>query len=112
MSEADLGPVPHIDVEPDLLGRVVLRVHGAVDLPEAGELRAMLTEACQSDCPGVVVDLTDVHFMGSSGYGVLVQMHQELDAGGRSLHIRGASPAIRKGFEITQLDRVLDFEET
>lgn len=116
MTDADLGNgeaerASHIDVEPDLLGRVVLVVHGSVDLPEAGELRALLTEACNGDAPGVVVDLTDVHFIGSSGLGVLVQAHQQLESAGRSLHIRGASPSIRKAFEITQLDRVLMFEE-
>jgi anti-sigma B factor antagonist len=111
LDPGELGPVSYIEVEPDLLGRTVLVVHGAVDLPEAGDLRALLTEATTGDCPGVVVDLSDVHFMGSSGLGVLVQAHQELDAAGRSLHIRGASPTIRRAFEITQLDRMLVFEE-
>ena len=106
------GPMSYIEVEPDLLGRIVLVVHGSVDLPEAGELRAHLTEATSGDCPGVVVDLTDVHFMGSSGFGVLVQAHQELEGAGRSLHIRGASPTIRRAFGITQLDRLLLFEES
>ena len=111
LEPGDLGPASYIEVEPDLLGRIVLVVHGAVDLPEAGHLRALLTEAANTDCPGIVVDLTDVHFMGSSGLGVLVQAHLELDGAGRSLHVRGASTTIRRAFEITQLDRMVVFEE-
>lgn len=111
MSEGDMGPLSYIEVEPDLLGRVVLVVHGAVDLPEAGDLRALLTEAVSGEAPGVVVDLSDVHFMGSSGLGVLVQAHKELDGVGRSLHIRGASPTIRRAFEITQIDRMIEFDD-
>lgn len=105
---ADQVPVSYIDVEPDLQGRLVLRVHGAVDLPETGELRALLNEALSLDYRAVVVDLTEVHFMGSSALGVLVEAHQRLDGVGRSLHIRGAAPAILRAFEITQLDKVLN----
>lgn len=111
LEAGELGPVSYIGVKSDLLGRIVLVVHGAIDLTEAGELRAHLVEASHTDCPGVVVDLTDVHFMSSSGFGIIAQAHQELDGAGRSLHIRGASPTIRRAFGITQLDRILVLEE-
>jgi len=99
-----------IEVVPDLEGRVVLVVHGALDLPEVGELRALLNEAATSDPPGVVVDLTDVHFVGSSGLGVLLEAHNELAERGTSLVVRGASTTIRRAFAITKLDEVLTLE--
>ena len=103
---------PQIEVEPDLEGRVVVIVHGSLDLPEVGRLRAVLTEICAGDAPAVVVDLSHVSFIGSSGLGVLVQARQELDVMGRKLIVRGASPPIRRTFEITQLDHVIEVEES
>ena len=102
---------PQIEVEPDLEGRVGIIVHGSLDLPEVGPLRAVLTEICAGDAPAVVVDLSHVTFLGSSGLGVLVQARQDLDEMGRHLVIRGASPPIRRTFEITHLHHVFEIEE-
>lgn len=102
---------PQIEVEPDLEGRVVVLVHGPLDLPEVGPLRAVLTELRAGDCPAIVVDLSDVTFIGSSGLGVLLQGHQDLSAEGRSLILRGAAPQIKRAFEITHLDGVFQFED-
>lgn len=102
---------PQLEVEPDLEGRVVVIVHGSLDLPEVGPLRAILNEICAGDCPAVVVDLTDVTFIGSSGLGILIQAKRDLDELGRSLVVRGAAPPIRKTFEITQLDHFLELEQ-
>lgn len=111
MVEDLFGDEPQIEVEPDLEGRVVVIVHGSLDLPEVGPLRAVLTEICAGDAPAVVVDLTHVTFLGSSGLGVLVQARQDLDQMGRRLIVRGASPPIRRTFEITKLDHVFEVEE-
>lgn len=102
---------PQIEVEPDLEGRVVVIVHGALDLPEVGPLRAVLGEICATDCPSVVIDLTNVNFIGSSGIGAILQARQQLDGLGRSLVLRGAAPTIRRAFQITHLEDILDFEE-
>ncbi len=100
-----------IDVEPDLAGRIVVRVHGALDLPEVGDLRTILARVCDGDCPDVVVDLEDVTFIGSSGMGLLLQTSNELADSGRSMVLRGAAPSIRRAFAITHLDQVLTFED-
>jgi anti-sigma B factor antagonist len=102
---------PQIEVEPDLEGRVVVIVHGSLDLPEVGPLRAILTEICAGDAPGVVVDLTDVTFIGSSGLGILVQANNDLERLHRTLVIRGAATQIRQAFEITHLDQILAFDD-
>lgn len=106
-------PQIDIEVEPDLEGRVVVMVHGAVDLVEAAELRAILRRVCDDgDGPSqVVLDLTDVSFVGSSGLGVIVEANQALEGCGRSFVVRGAARPIRRAFEITHLDRIVDLEE-
>lgn len=107
---ADLERPLHIDVEPDLLGRVVVRVHGPLDLPEVGELRAVLDNVVSVGGPDVVLDLTDVGFLGSSGMGTIAGLHQDLAATDRRLSLRGASPTICKALAITGLDRMLNVE--
>lgn len=102
---------PQIEVEPDLEGRAVVRVHGPLDLPEVGSLRAVLTELRESGCPVIVVDLEHVNFIGSSGLGALLQAQQDLDRLGRRLVLRGAASQIRRAFEITHLDEVFEFED-
>lgn len=103
---------PQIEVEPDLQGRVVVVVHGSLDLPEVGPLRAVLHEICTGDCPDVVIDLSDVNFIGSSGLGVLVQAKQELDKLERSLVLRGVATRIQRTFQVTHLDQLFAFEDS
>jgi anti-sigma B factor antagonist len=104
-------PQIEVSVEPDLHGRVVMIVRGVLDLPEVAPFREVFAKVCATDCPGVVVDLSGVTFVGSSGLGLLIQARQDLDAAGRSLVVRGVTPAIRKAFEITHLDDLLEVEE-
>lgn len=107
---AELDRPLQIDVEPDLLGRIVVRVHGALDLPEVGELRAVLENVVSVEGADVVLDLTEVGFLGSSGMGIIAGLHQDLAATDRRLSLRGASPMICKAFAITGLDRRIHME--
>ncbi|MET0728296.1 MAG: STAS domain-containing protein [Acidimicrobiales bacterium] len=106
MWESDL----EIEVEPDLDGRVVVRVRGPLDLPEAGELRTVFADLCAQECPDVVLDLSEVSFIGSSGLGCITAFRHDLVQQDKTLLLRGASRAIRRAFEITHLDRLLEFE--
>lgn len=107
---AELDRPVQIDVEPDLEGRIVVRVQGPLDLPEVGELRAVVANLTAIEGPDVVLDLRAVSFLGSSGMGTIAGLHQELADRGRHLQLRGASPTIRRALSITGLDRMLDLE--
>lgn len=87
---------------------VTVLVGGEVDLLEAGELRAVLADACSGPHRTVIVDLSDVRFVGSSGMGVLAQQAHELAVAGRALQIRGCPARVLRAFEVTGLDQVLD----
>ena len=87
---------------------VTVFVRGEIDLTESGELRAVLADACAGPHDRIVIDLSGVGFMGSSGMGVLAQQSHELDASGRHLQITGCPTRIRRAFEVTGLDQVLD----
>jgi anti-sigma B factor antagonist len=87
---------------------VAVFVRGELDLVEAGGLRAVLADACAGPHPTVIVDLSGVSFIGSSGMGVLARQAHELTAAGRTLQIRGCPPRLLRAFEVTGLDQVLD----
>jgi anti-sigma B factor antagonist len=87
---------------------VTVFVRGDVDLTESGELRAVLADACAGPHSTVIIDLKDVHFMGSSGMGVLAQQSADLEASGRHLQVTGCPDRIRRSFEVIGLDQVLD----
>jgi anti-anti-sigma factor len=58
----------------------------------------------------VIVDLTAVGFMDSSGLTVLFDEHHRLADRGSRLVIRGASPMAMKVMEITGLHAVFHFD--
>ena len=100
-----LLPIEVIALSEDV---VTVFVRGEVDLTESGELRAVLADACAGPHPTVIVDLTEVGFMGSSGMGVLTQQSHDLEASGRRLQVTGCPARLRRAFEVTGLDQVLD----
>jgi anti-sigma B factor antagonist len=83
-------------------------VHGELDLAEAGELRAVLNDACAGPHRTVIVDLSGVGFMGSSAMGVLAQASSQLARDGRKLQLRGCQRQVLRAFEVTGLDQALD----
>ena len=87
---------------------VTVFVRGEIDLIESGELRAVLADACAGSHRTVIVDLTQVGFMGSSGMGVLARQSHELETAGRHLQLTGCPERLRRAFQVTGLDQVLD----
>lgn len=80
---------------------LVLSVTGDIDVLTGPQLRAALAEALgAADVDPVVVDLTGVTFMGSTGIAVLVDANWE--AGQRSKSLRlviGGAKAVLRPFE-------------
>ena len=97
-----------VDVEPVGEDLVVVTVRGDVDLSEAGELRAVLNDACTGPHRTVAVDLAAVRFMGSTSMGVLAEVHQRLADEGRRLLLLEPPEVIQQAFAIAGLDHVFD----
>ena len=87
-------------------GWVVLVVVGEVDVYSAPRLREAFTQAA-GDAPvrGVVVDLSGVTFMDSSGIGSLVSGRRRL-AEGAGMRLVCAQPTVVRLFELTGLTAV------
>jgi anti-sigma B factor antagonist len=95
-----------VSVLPDAAA-LILEVEGELDMLTAPSLLKAIDDLPE-DTPWVVVDLTKVSFLDSSGLNVLVQGRRALDA--REVAMRVVVPpdaAIRRVFEITRLTETL-----
>lgn len=89
-------------------GAPVVAVSGEVDLHAVPRFRAAMQDAeSKADGDGllILVDLSEVEFMDSSGLGVLIGHHRELEETGGELRIV-AGDAAMKILRLTSLDTV------
>ncbi|HEY2428824.1 MAG TPA: STAS domain-containing protein [Acidimicrobiales bacterium] len=88
------------------LSWTVLPLEGDIDLASAPALRARLAEATQDPPARVVLDMSQLDFIDSTGLGVLVGTLRRVRGGGGDVRIGGARPGIERVFSVTGLDRV------
>lgn len=89
-------------------GATVVAVSGEVDLQSAPRLAAALDDARAAGASSIVVDLSQVEFLDSSGLGVLASAHRDVAAAGGSLRLVRPRPAIDKVLTLTRLSDVID----
>lgn len=88
-------------------GAAMLGVHGEIDLATAPRLREVLRPVVEGDTRSVVVDLSEVTFMDSTGVHVLLETLQRLAAQDRRLAI-----VCREGGQIHRLLATLGLLDT
>ncbi|QWZ10076.1 STAS domain-containing protein [Nocardioides panacis] len=93
-------------------GLRVLAPAGEVDVYTVGGLRDALSECLAAGDLRIVVDLTDVTFMDSSGLGVLVGGLKKVNSVGGSLRLVGPSSMLRRMLKTTGLTRVFDLYDS
>ena len=60
----------------------------------------------------VVLDLSQVHFVDSSGLGAFISCLRQLHARGGDLKLSGMSPQVRAVFELVRMHKVFDIQPT
>jgi len=100
-----------IDVEQSSNAAVVT-VGGDVDLHSAPLLRDQLAALVDGGTRAIVLDLSEATFLDSMALGVILSANKRLTAEQGHLEVVVPTPEIRRIFEITMLDRVLDLHET
>ncbi len=88
-------------------GRTVLEVAGDIDLSTSPRLRARVIEIILVEHHWLVVDLTAVSFLDSTGLGVLVGAQRRMRNVGGVLTLVVPPSQVRELFHVTELDRVL-----
>lgn len=89
---------------------VLVAADGEIDLETAPRLTDWLNEAFASGQKKVVLDLSQVSFMDSSGVTALLVAHNEAEKTGTALVLRSPSRQTRDLFVMTGLDQVFTIE--
>jgi anti-sigma B factor antagonist len=108
-----LDPGTRMQIRTERIGDSwMVTVVGDADLHSAPDLRDRLASLGDTGAKHVVVDLSECGFLDSMGLGVLLGAKKRMERDGRALHVVVSAPDVRRIFEITMLDRVLDLHPT
>lgn len=84
------------------VGRVaVVAVSGDLDMLTAPQLRDAVQAALGKDPTGLIVDLTNVEFLGSAGMQVLMETHNQTDDTETRFAVVAEGPATSRPLKIT-----------
>jgi len=89
----------------------VIAVSGELDIHTAPDLTEVLRPAIAAGQP-VIVDLTDVTFMDSSGLSVFVTALKRAREAGTTLVLVVSEPRVMRVFSITGIDTLIDIHAT
>jgi anti-sigma B factor antagonist len=85
----------------------VVRVAGDIDMSTTPELTERALPVAETGPPGMVVDLSDVSFMGAAGLHVLEGLQEALRHRGGELAVVAPGGIALRVLEVTGLDRSL-----
>ena len=88
-------------------GHTALRVTGDLDLETAPQLLAAIEPHLAGGSESLLLDLSRLAFIDSSGLSALIRVNQRMTDAGRELTIVSPAPPVAKVLEITGLDAVL-----
>lgn len=88
----------------DVNGAHVVSLHGQLDLSNADQVRDALIGV---DGSAVVVDLSGLEFLDSSGIAALLTARSDIVDRGHSFELRGAQGIVRRVLEVTGLTFLL-----
>ena len=102
-------PDSPLRIEAQKLGdAVVLRLSGHIDELGTDALSTTLDEIMEGGNLKIVVDLTDVLFMSSTGLGQIMRTYRVVKTGDGYIKIVNPQPLIADLFTITKLNKLLN----
>lgn len=90
--------------------RDVVALHGELDLASVPTMDAVIDLIATAASP-VVLDLTDLAFVDSTGLTRFVRLHRQLRDHGGTLVLRHPQPRVRRVLAVSGLDTVLPVED-
>ncbi len=104
--EAADGQLLAVRVEASGDGASVVTLAGELDLSTIPRIESQLLVLVRSN-GGLVVDLTRLSFIDSSGIGLLIKAFREVDGGGRLHTVVAPGSQVERVFQIAGIDRAL-----
>ncbi len=86
----------------------IIRIKGDVDLYSSPKVRSQIVSLITKKNNNLLVDLSQVTYMDSSGVATLVEALQIINRVGGKLKLFSLGQAIKDVFELSRLDKVFD----
>jgi len=89
------------------------RLSGDFDVLNSGRIKNQILEKVSDTfSKDLLIDLTNVSYIDSSGLGVLIGLHKQCKLNGRKLKIFGLDKNLQELFSLTSLDKILNIYDT
>ncbi len=83
-----------------------LVLEGEIDLHRSPEIKALLLPILERKTPHILIDLSGVAYIDSSGLAVFIEALQRVLGYGGKLSLFGLQESVRNIFEVARLDQV------
>jgi anti-anti-sigma factor len=90
---------------------MLIELAGEIDMANAGTLGDCLCQAIDLTGGGLVIDMTAVSFLDSSGMAMMMRVHRAAAARGGCAIWRGIQPFTATALVVTGLDKLLVIED-
>ena len=84
----------------------VLDVTGEIDIYTTPQFKEAVSEAIDQNKPAIVINMTKVTYMDSSGFGTLLSATKRLRPLDGALYLSGCNEAIQRMLQITRLNTI------
>lgn len=84
----------------------ILKIEGSLDAMSTPELRPVIDQLVAEKRPSVVVNLSALRLIDSSGVGAIVSLYKRLRAEGCTVSVKGLKDQPLAIFRLLRLDRV------
>lgn len=88
----------------------VFSLNGELDLSTANKLKDDLYKSVEEKLSDVVIDMTNLEYIDSTGIGVLVGLMKKLRTQGKDIKISNAKDNVKRIFKITGIDQIISME--
>lgn len=89
----------------------IVSIRGDVDLYSSPQVRKTIIALTGKKTPIILVNLTEVGYMDSSGVATLVEGLQQVGKYKGKFKLFGLAPAVREVFELSRLDKVFEIHK-
>jgi anti-anti-sigma factor len=107
-----LPPTFELTVETLDEGTAIVTVRGEIHLATAPDFSERLNEVIAAGATAVIVDLTAVGFIDSTGLSVLLNALRRVTRAGGSLVLVCTNPTVLRLFEVTKMDTTFTIVST
>lgn len=91
-------------------GIIVIEIGGTISLgPESGRIEAAVLKALNEGIQKLVIDLSEVTYIDSTGVGVIAYCFGKVSQKGAQAAVSGARGLVMEVFKLTRLDSVIAF---